>query len=366
MTRPDDPRDPSALARDLLRWYDAAHRDLPWRVSPAARRAGAAPDPYHVWLSEVMLQQTTVATVKPYFADFVARWPSVEDLAAAPRDDVLSAWAGLGYYARARNLHACARVVAGAHGGAFPRDEAALLKLPGVGAYTAAAIAAIAFDRKATVVDGNVERVTARLFRIETPLPDAKPEIRARAAELAPEARPGDYAQALMDLGATVCTPRAPDCPRCPWASACAARAAGVAETLPRKRPKTPKPVRFGVAFVALDGEGRVLLERRPETGLLGGMTGLPGSDWTEAPVAPEAARAARPFPAAWRALEPEARHVFTHFHLRLGLVAARLTRAPAVAPPLFWRDRAAALDGALPTAMRKALTLALAELDKS
>ena len=235
----------------MLAWYDRHRRTLPWRA-PAGERT----DPYRVWLSEIMLQQTTVATVGDYFRRFVERWPTVEALAAAPLDDVLSAWAGLGYYARARNLHACAQAVAERHGGRFPEDEAGLLALPGIGPYTAAAIRAIAFDQPASAVDGNVERVIARLFAIETPLPDAKPEIHARAAELVPQQRAGDYAQAMMDLGATVCTPRNPRCVICPLMDGCRARQLGIAEELPRRAPKADKPTRRGLAFV-LAAQGR-------------------------------------------------------------------------------------------------------------
>lgn len=351
------------LSKSLLVWYDRCARTLPWRVSPHARRAGERPDPYAVWLSEIMLQQTTVATVAGYFENFTRRWPTVADLAAAQRDDVLSAWAGLGYYARARNLHACAQTVVARHGGVFPSAQAELLALPGVGPYTAAAIAAIAFDQPATVVDGNVERVITRLRRIETPLPDAKPDIRAAAAELTPRRRPGDYAQAVMDLGATVCTPRAPDCAACPWRDACAGRAAGVAASLPRKRPKAEKPTRFGVAFVAVDPQACVLMRRRPDKGLLGGMLGLPGTDWTDAPPSVAAATAARPFAADWTDLDLEARHTFTHFHLRLRLQGAPLAARPRSAPDDLWIPRGEVFDRALPTLMAKALKLALPEL---
>jgi A/G-specific adenine glycosylase len=337
----------------LLAWYDRAARRLPWRVGPEDRAAGVRPDPYRVWLSEIMLQQTTVATVGPYFARFTARWPTVAALAAAPREEVLAAWAGLGYYARARNLHACAQAVA-ARGG-FPDDEEGLRALPGVGAYTAAAVAAIAFDRPATVVDGNVERVVARLFAIETPLPDAKPALRAAAARLTPQARPGCFAQAMMDLGATICAPRRPACALCPWSDACAARAAGIAEALPAKRAKPPKPHRLGAAFVALRADGAVLVETRPDGGLLGGMVGPPCTDWTEAgPLDP---RAAAPVAADW-AEAGEARHVFTHFTLGLRVLAAR---APAGAPGRF--VPAAQARAAAPTALRKALDLGLAAL---
>ncbi len=325
---------------------------LPWRTPPGASER---PDPYAVWLSEVMLQQTTVAAVGGYFRRFMARWPTVQALAAADDAEVMAAWAGLGYYARARNLLACARAVAAGHGGRFPDTEAALRALPGIGGYTAAAIAAIAFDRPAVVVDGNVERVMARLFAVETPLPAAKPELRALAARLTPAARPGDYAQAVMDLGATVCTPRAPACVLCPWSAACAARKAGIAADLPRRTAKPAKPVRHGTAWLALRADGAVLVETRPPSGLLGGMLGLPGDAWSERPAPPRA-----PFAADWRDLG-EVRHTFTHFHLVLRLRGARVP-ADARAPLGAYRP-AEGLAGALPSVMRKALRLGLSGL---
>ena len=246
----------AALRRRLLDWYDRNARALPWRVGPADHARGVRQDPYKVWLSEVMLQQTTVPHATPYFLDFTRRWPKITDLAAAPDADVMAAWAGLGYYARARNLLACARAVAGRHGGTFPDTEEGLLALPGVGAYTAAAVAAIAFDRPANVVDGNVERVMARLFAVETPLPGAKPELKAHAARLVTNDRPGDWAQALMDLGATICRPRQPLCDRCPVAEACAAFAQGAPETFPRKEAKAERPRRHGAAFDVLTHAG--------------------------------------------------------------------------------------------------------------
>jgi A/G-specific adenine glycosylase len=334
----------------LIAWYDANARELPWRVPPGT---GRRPDPYRVWLSEVMLQQTTVAAVLGYFETFVTRWPTVADLAAAPDAEVMAAWAGLGYYARARNLVACARAVARAHGGRFPDTEEALRALPGVGAYTAAAVAAIAFDRPATVVDGNVERVMARLHAVETPLPAAKPELRALAAALTPTSRPGDYAQAVMDLGATVCTPRAPACGRCPWASACRARALGLAAELPRRVPKPAKPVRRGIAYLALRDRS-VLIETRPPRGLLGGMLGLPCGDWTEG-----APRPRPPFAADWRPTGAEVRHTFTHFHLLLSIDAADVP--PGFTPPAGrFQPLTPALETSLPTVMRKALRLGL------
>jgi A/G-specific adenine glycosylase len=338
------------MAEALLDWYGHTARRLPWRVPPGS---GGVADPYRVWLSEVMLQQTTVAAVKPYFEAFTARWPRVEDLAGAEDGEVMAAWAGLGYYARARNLLACARVVAGALGGVFPDSEDALRALPGVGPYTAAAVTAIAFQRRAVVVDGNVERVMARLHAVEAPLPGARARLRDLAAALTPDDRPGDYAQAVMDLGATVCTPRAPACGICPWRAPCDARRLGVAAALPRKVAKAAKPVRFGVAYLALRADGTVLMERRPEPGLLGGMLGLPGADWGAAPVE------APPFAGDWRDTGAEVRHTFTHFHLRLGL---RVLRVDAqFAPPAGAFVATGAALAAAPSVMRKALRLGLA-----
>ena len=345
----------------LLEWYDRQARTLPWRVSPEDRAKGVAPDPYQVWLSEVMLQQTTVATVRAYFDKFVTLWPTVNDLAAAPIDDVLTAWAGLGYYARARNLHKCAVVVASEHGGRFPDTVDGLLALPGVGPYTAAAIAAIAFDRQATVVDGNVERVMSRLFQIETPLPDSKPEITAAAAQLTPAARPGDYAQAVMDLGATVCSPRNPACGVCPWLAPCQARRSGLVSELPRKKPKPEKPTRLGRAYLALDRQGRVLLRRRPDKGLLGGMVGLPGGEWSETgPV-----NDAPPFTADWTDLGVEVRHTFTHFHLRLQIYGAVTPKPVVRIEEDLWTPRGELFNTALPTLMKKALKQGLPALDQ-
>ncbi len=307
-----------------------------------------------------MLQQTTVATVGPYFGDFMARWPNIEALAAAPLDDVLHAWAGLGYYARARNLHACAKAVVARHGGRFPEGEADLLTLPGIGAYTAAAITAIAHDRKATVVDGNVERVMARLFGLETPLPDAKPEMRRLAATLTPEDRPGDYAQATMDLGATICTPRKPRCPLCPWSSACAARAAGNPESLPRRRPKATRPTRFGTAFWLVRSDGAVLLRRRAPRGLLGGMIEIPSTPWRESVWATEQAIEAAPVAGlSWRSLDGAVGHTFTHFHLELSVLTGAYVGDGS--PDGFWVRPADFRDHALPSVMRKLAAHALA-----
>ncbi len=319
--------DPAALRAALLAWYDDHARALPWRVGPARRAAGVRPDPYRVWLSEVMLQQTTVPHATPYFLGFTRRWPTVSDLAAAADEDLMAAWAGLGYYARARNLLACARAVAADHGSVFPDTEEALRALPGVGAYTAAAVAAIAFDRPANVVDGNVERVISRLFAVETPLPEAKPELKRLAAGLVAPDRPGDWAQALMDHGATVCRPRQPLCDRCPVAAHCAAFARGDPETFPRRTPKRARPRRYGVAYV-IEDKGRVALVRRPKSGLLGGMLGLPTSAWRDEPWSLEEGRAAAPVAGDWVAVA-DVKHVFTHFALTLSVL-----RAEADAPP--------------------------------
>ncbi|WP_425098051.1 A/G-specific adenine glycosylase [Tropicibacter sp. S64] len=343
----------SARAEDLLDWYDRHARVLPWRVGPAARRERVRPDPYRVWLSEIMLQQTTVAAVKAYFEKFTQRWPTVVDLANAEDADVMAAWAGLGYYARARNLLKCARVVRDDFGGVFPDTHEALIGLPGVGRYTAAAVAAIAFDRAEVVVDGNVERVMARLYDEHTPLPGAKGVLTEYAAGLTPEARPGDYAQAVMDLGATICTPKRPACGLCPWRRSCAAWEAGTAAVLPKKAPKKVKPVRFGIAYLARRIDGAVLLETRPDSGLLGGMLGWPGSDWIEGePVE------SPPIRAEWKTLPGEARHTFTHFHLRLMVKTALvpMDRQP-VRGVFVEKDAFSPSD--LPTVMRKAFDLA-------
>ena len=310
-----------ALRADLLAWYDANARDLPWRVGPHDHAAGVRADPYRVWLSEVMLQQTTVPHATPYFLAFTRRWPTVTDLAAEVDGEVMAAWAGLGYYARARNLLACARAVAADHGGVFPDTEAGLRALPGVGAYTAAAVAAIAFDRQANVVDGNVERVMARLFAVEAPMPDSKPELKRLAGALTTADRPGDWAQALMDLGAVVCRPKAPVCDRCPVSGFCAAFARGDAETFPRKTKKADRPRRYGVAYVLTSG-GEVALIQRPPKGLLGGMLGLPTSDWRRDPWSDEEAAAAAPVSARWQDAG-EIDHVFTHFSLTLRVFRA-------------------------------------------
>jgi A/G-specific adenine glycosylase len=345
---------PDTLRARLLAWYDANARDLPWRVGPADHAAGARAEPYRVWLSEVMLQQTTVPHATPYFLKFTARWPTVSDLAEAADEDVMAAWAGLGYYARARNLLACARAVARDHGGVFPDTEAGLRSLPGLGPYTAAAVGAIAFDLPTNVVDGNVERVMARLFAVEAPLPEGKPELKRLAGALVRDARPGDWAQALMDLGATVCRPKSPLCDRCPIAEGCAGLAGGAPETYPRKTAKAERPHRHGVAYVLTRGD-EVALVRRPPKGLLGGMLALPTSDWRSDPWSNAEAVAAAPAAAAWRSVG-EVEHVFTHFSLTL-----RLLRAEADAADVIWSPRRD-LD-ALPSVFLKAARAGLTNL---
>ncbi|HEV2300741.1 MAG TPA: A/G-specific adenine glycosylase [Stellaceae bacterium] len=340
---------PDAAA--LLSWYDRQRRDLPWRAPP-----GRPADPYRVWLSEIMLQQTTVATVAPYFDRFVARFPDVFALAAASLDEVLGLWQGLGYYARARNLYACARTVVARHGGLFPDDAAALRALPGIGGYTAAAIAAIAFDRREAAVDGNVERVVARLFAVAEPLPQAKRRLQALARGLVPASRAGDFAQALMDLGATICTPRRPACALCPWRRCCAAAAAGLTEAIPASAPKPERPQRYGVAFWLIREDGHVLLRRRPEKGLLGGMVEIPSTPWREKPWTPAEAEAWAPQMTHWSPLPGSVRHGFTHFRLELRILAGE-TQEPIEG---MWSALGRFGEHALPTLMKKVVRHAL------
>ncbi|EJZ20536.1 A/G-specific adenine glycosylase [Rhizobium sp. Pop5] len=344
-------------AKPLLDWYDRHHRDLPWRVSPGMAARGVKPDPYHVWLSEVMLQQTTVQAVKPYFAKFLERWPDVTDLAAADSDAVMAAWAGLGYYARARNLKKCAEAVAREHGGVFPDTEEGLKSLPGIGDYTAAAVAAIAFDRQAAVMDGNVERVISRLYAITTPLPAAKPLMKEKVALMTPAARPGDFAQAMMDLGATICTPKRPACSLCPFRGSCEALRLSDPELFPVKAAKKEKPVRYGAAFIAVTGDGEILLRRRVASGLLGGMTEVPTTAWT-ARIDGETSAAAAPFAAAWQACGTVI-HVFTHFELRLSIWRAAVN-AKTSTNDGWWEPVTNLEAQALPTVMKKAIAAAI------
>ena len=355
MTPLDDIPDSSCPVL-ILEWYARNRRAMPWRAAPGMR-----PNSYHVWLSEIMLQQTTVATVGPYFNRFIARWPDMAALATADLDDILHAWQGLGYYARAQNLHRCAQRVAQERGGVLPECETALRTLPGIGRYTAAAIAAIAFGRRATVVDGNVERVMARLFAVTAPLPGAKHELYRLAQSLTPARRPGDYAQAVMDLGATICTPRNPNCLLCPWSQHCAGR--DRAAELPRRAPRKARPLRRGAAFWLTREDGAVLLRRRPGKGLLGGMMEIPSTPWREEPVLSHAQACAQaPLSAVnWRALPGVVRHDFTHFQLELTILAGTLKGD--FDPDLHWCPIDGLPDLALPTLMKKVVRHAVAHL---
>jgi A/G-specific adenine glycosylase len=340
---------PREIAARVLAWWDVARRELPWRAAP-----GETPDPYRVWLSEILLQQTTATAAAPYFERFVARWPRVEALAVASLDEVMAAFSGLGYYSRARNLHACAQEVA-RRGGRFPRSEAELRALPGVGAYTAAAVAAIAFDADAAPVDGNIARILARLHALETPVARARRAIGEAAAALTPAKRPGDFAQALMDIGALICRPRNPDCPACPLLSACAAARTGEPDAYPRRGAAKPKPLRLGAAFFARRADGAILARRRPPKGLLGGTLELPGGPW-EAAERGEVASGHAPFAAAWRRLPGEVEQAFTHFTLRLTLYAADVGERAAETEGLIWIEPAKAEGAGFSSVMLKAI----------
>jgi A/G-specific adenine glycosylase len=329
---------------------------MPWRMPPGDTKRGMRPDPYRVWLSEAMLQQTTVATVAAYFVKFTALWPTVMDLAAASEEDVLKAWAGLGYYSRARNLKKCADIVARDHAGKFPQTAAKLQSLPGIGPYTAAAIAAIAFNENVPVVDGNIERVVTRLFEIQQPLRQAKPAITEHVTKLTPPSRPGDFAQAMMDLGATICTPRKPSCMICPLQKDCRAAKSGNAEVYPFKSPKKAKPKRVGAAFVAINQGKEVLLRKRADTGLLAGMSEAPTSAWT-AKIDGATGMEAAPFKAAWKRCGA-VRHVFTHFELELIVYRAA---SDFMTPPGHWWSRDYRAE-ALPTLMKKVIEAALGD----
>jgi A/G-specific adenine glycosylase len=334
-------------AEAVLAWYDSHARDLPWRVSPADRRAGIRPDPYRIWLSEVMLQQTTVAAVQAYFRRFTSLWPTVNDLASAPLDAVLREWAGLGYYARARNLHACAQAVVRDHGGVFPDTAAGLMSLPGIGAYTSAAIAAICFDERVAVLDGNLDRVLARYYALPFPVRDAKEQLRG-ALQIAVPERAGDFAQAMMDLGATICAPRKALCLLCPLQGGCIATREGAPERYPVKPEKAEKPVRRGHAFVMTDRDGDVYLQSRPDKGLLGGMTEVPTSAW-----GPEGGEPDFPLAANWQH-RGQVVHVFTHFRLELEVWSA--TVAPENLSGGWWSPPGSLKGEALPTLFRKVL----------
>lgn len=336
---------PAPVAADLLRWYDQHGRNLPWRVKFGRQ------DPYLAWLAEIMLQQTTVITVIPYYEKFIARWPNVTTLAQADIEDVLAAWAGLGYYRRAHNLHRCARIVAHDFNGRFPATEAELKELPGIGDYTAAAIAAIAFGRRANVVDGNVERVMARLHAVEKPLPQSKRLLRELAEETLPQLRCGDYAQALMDLGATVCTPKRPRCSVCPWHKSCLAVNQGDAEHYPLATQKTQKPKRYTTAFWLENGQNQVWLRRRPATGLLAGMMEVPTTEWQENAGQTDAMPSGLPRRVAWHTLPKVLRHSFTHFDLYVRLMYAIGHNRSENGD---WYDKDSLKTLALPSLMRK------------
>lgn len=337
---------PSIDSRAVLQWYDRHARILPWRVSPQGRRAGERPDPYFVWLSEIMLQQTTIAAVGRYFAAFTSLWPTVDDLADAPLDDVLVQWAGLGYYARARNLHACAIKVSRDHGGVFPATAEALKTLPGIGDYTAAAIAAICHDEPVAVIDGNVDRVAARFFALPTPVRETKPFIREKVQQAVPP-RAGDFAQAMMDLGATICAPRHANCLICPLSPDCLGTRTGNPEAFPIPPEKPQRPVRHGHAFIITDGAGRVFLRQRGPKGLLAKMTEVPNSNWGPQSMAPQF-----PYPANWRNAG-RVEHTFTHFHL--GLDIWRTDGAPPLDEG-WWADETLLANQALPSLFRKVL----------
>jgi A/G-specific adenine glycosylase len=350
------------IAEALLAWYDRERRHLPWRAEP-----GEIPDPYKVWLSEIMLQQTTVKAVLPRYGLFLKTWPDVTALAKAELGQVLAAWAGLGYYARARNLHACARAVAERHGGAFPATEKELRALPGIGDYTAAAIAAIAFNREAMPVDGNIERAVARLFAVTTALPEAKTKIKALAKSLIPKQRPGDFAQSLMDLGAMICTPRRPACGLCPVRTECNGYAEGIADALPFHEEKNERPTRRGVTFVALREDGAVLLRERPLRGLLGGMLETPSSPWAEGEGSAAPGTKHAPLKAKWKKLPGFVEHTFTHFHLELSVYRTEVgldaePKRAAHPERCRWLSPRELVGAALPSVMRKVLGHALRE----
>lgn len=339
-------------AQTLLKWYDKHRRKMPWRALP-----GKTANPYHVWLSEIMLQQTTVVTVKPYFEKFIALWPTIEDLARASQDDVLTQWAGLGYYNRARNLHKTAKIIVSDYQSVFPKEIKELKSLPGIGDYTANAIRAIAYDKPATVVDGNVERVIARLFTLTTPLPKVKKAIKGYAESLSPIKRPGDYAQAMMDLGATICTPKNPKCPLCPWRKACFALEENNQEKYPVKPPKKKKPIRYTTAFVFTDRQGRFFLRRREEEGLLAGMMEVPSTQWLKSKKTEENTPPFVKKGITYKTLPGDVRHVFTHFELRVQVVY--LPKKDLAIQDGVWVAKDNLNNQALPTLMKKIITYA-------
>ena len=360
---PDSRRLPTTAADQLLGWYDAHHRRLPWRITPDQSRDGVVADPYRIWLSEVMLQQTTVQAVKSYFEKFVTLWPDVAALATADIEEVMKAWAGLGYYSRARNLKKCAELIVDEHAGMFPDTLEDLMRLPGIGPYTASAIAAIAFNRPEAAIDGNVERVVARLRAIATPVREAKSEITSIVQSMVPPSRPGDFAQAMMDLGATICTPKNPACALCPLQQHCAATAGSNPELFPVKPPKQTKPQRKGAAFVAVRDNGSVLLRKRPASGLLGGMSEVPTTNWSARVDGATTADSA-PFAAQWQR-KGTITHVFTHFRLELTVYLANVG-SMETSGNQWWSAKEHIGGEALPTVMKKVVECALPGITKT
>ena len=344
------------IAKKVLGWYDSNSRALPWRIPPAQSKAGIRPNPYHIWLSEVMLQQTTVKAVKPYYQIFIKKWPSIKKLASAKDEEIMGAWAGLGYYSRARNLIKCARIIVKDFKSIFPQEEKLLLKLPGIGPYTASAILAIAFNKEANVVDGNIDRIIARLFAIVTPIMLSKVEIKSHAASIIPKCRFGDYAQALMDLGSQICTPKNPDCMVCPIKSKCCSYKIGATDNIPYPMIKKPKPIRYGYVFVILTNNNSILLERRPNSGILGGMLSFPSNTWVES----NNLKLCPPFKAKWNILNKTVYHTFSHFHLELKIV-----RSIVKDPPLGYLQSSLKNFNpkSLPTLMRKVFEIGLTDL---
>ena len=341
----------------ILDWYDHHRRYLPWRSAP-----GVVPNPYYVWLSEIMLQQTTVITVKPYFSYFLQKWPSIGNLADAPLDDILHAWQGLGYYARARNLHKCAKVIKYEYFGNFPENEKDLLKLPGIGPYTAAAIAAIAFGKIATPVDGNIERVICRLFSIKQPIAESKEKLRELASSMTPNFRAGDFAQSLMDIGATICIPKKPKCNLCPLTGECKANAEDIANDIPIRAPKRKKPTRTGVVFWLYNHQGEVLLRRRPDKGLLGGMIELPSSDWQDINQPVQNIYRNAPVDVDWQILPGKIKHTFTHFNLILDVAIGCCPQSESIEG--IWSSPSNFSKYALPTVIKKVVSHALKYID--
>ena len=342
---------PRVKSQQILAWYDINRREFPWRAKP-----GDLPNIYHVWLSEIMLQQTRAAAVVPYFIKFIQQWPTLAALACAPREKILHAWAGLGYYARARNLHACAQTLMEQHNGNFPCDTEELRSLPGVGPYTASAISAIGFDMPTTVIDANVERILARLFRIEGALAETRKKIEQAALNVFPKERPGDFAQALMDLGATICTPKKPACEECPWTTGCQAYESGTPSRWPIKKPALAKRKRFGAVFLIRHPNGAILLQKRPDHGLLGGMTEVVTSEWRQQPISPDKIQSHAPIPnACWSRLEKKVQHTFSHFQLELQVYTTISSHQPL---GTFWCPEEDLNSQAFPSVMQKVISL--------